>query len=184
LIHCFHKNLFLSISISLETKAKTKLTPHDQNELKFAIEIFGLKTIGEALDKSPDVKKEACETIKGILSAYISNDFVKPGKMLKGTSQIATRLIRDKMWAIFLQGITVSNMMYTHFIFTHSASKKELGDSSLKIYKELLTRSCDANERVQDKAEDALESMVINEKIRNVGTLHEALLQPLQVRPY
>lgn len=49
------------------------------------------------------------------------------------------------------------------------------------LLKELLTRCCDANERVQEKAEDTLEAMIINEKISGAGDMHEALLRPLQV---
>ena len=117
-----------------------------------------------------------------LVADYDPNEHeMKPGKMLKGTTQIVTRLIRDKMWAIFNHGITITNTLYNHFIFSHTVPKKELGESCLKLYKELLTRCCDANERVQDKAEDTLESMVINEKIRNTEVLHETLLKPLQV---
>lgn len=101
--------------------------------------------------------------------------------MLKATTQITARLIKDKVWAVFGEGVALTNTMYTNYIFSHPVSKKELGDSSLKIYRELLARSCEANERVQNMAEDTMEAMVINEKIRNAGSLHEELLQPLTV---
>ncbi len=50
----------------------------------------------------------------------------------------------------------------------------------MQVYKEFLSRCTDTNERVQEKAEDVLEAMVTNEKIRGVGVLHEELLKPLQ----
>ena len=102
--------------------------------------------------------------------------------MLKASTQVCLRMIKDKMWAIFTQGVTLSNTLFNHFIFSHPVPKKDLADSALKVYKELLTRCCDANERVQEKAEDTLEAMVINEKIQNAEVLHDALLQPLQVQ--
>ena len=168
----------LKISFSLKD---VKLSHQDRKELALAIEAYGLKVIAGALDKSPDVKKTSCESIKKLLSDYESDE-MKPGKMLKATTQITVRLIRDKMWAIFNHGITLTNSLFNHFIFSHTVPKKELGESSLKLYKELLSRCADANERVQDKAEDTLEAMVINEKIRNAELLHEALLKPLQVK--
>lgn len=158
------------------------MTQQDKSELSLAIGIYGLKTIAEALDKNPETKKAACESIKSSLSEYDpSASEVKAGKMLKATTQITARLIKDKVWVVFSEGVTLTNTMYNNFIFSHPVSKKELGDSSVKIYRELLARSCDANERVQNKAEDTLEAMVINEKIRNAGSLHEELLQPLTV---
>ena len=72
-------------------------------------------------------------------------------------------------------------MIYEHLIINHAVPREKLGESSLQIYQELLARCCDSNERVQEKAEDALEAMITNEKIRNAGNMHEALLQPFQV---
>lgn len=162
--------------------AATKLSVQDRNDLALAIEIFGLPTLVGILDKNVETKKKSCESIRGILSEYEAEKSpFKPVKVLKASSQVAVRLIRDKMWAIFSHGVSLTNTLYSHFVFSHPVAKKEVGNSSLAIYKELLTRCCDANERVQEKAEDTLESMIINEKIRNAGDLHEALLQPLQV---
>ena len=101
--------------------------------------------------------------------------------MLKASTQIISRFIRDKVWAIFCEGVNLTNMIYDHFIINHAVPSQKLGDSSVQIYRELLTKCCDSNERVQEKAEDTLEAMIINEKIRNAGSMHEALLQPLQV---
>ena len=172
----------LALKISYSHK-DVKLSHQDRKELALAIEAYGLKVIAGALDKSPDVKKTSCESIKKMLSDYDPDDSqLKAGKMLRATTQITVRLIRDKMWAIFNHGITLTNSLFNHFVFSHTVPKKELGESSLKLYKELLTRCCDANERVQDKAEDTLEAMVINEKIRNSELLHEALMKPLQVK--
>ena len=72
-------------------------------------------------------------------------------------------------------------MIYDHLIINHAVPREKLGESSLQIYQELLARCCDSNERVQEKAEDTLEAMITNEKIRNAGDMHEALLQPFQV---
>ena len=72
-------------------------------------------------------------------------------------------------------------MIYDHLIINHAVPREKLGESSLQIYQELLARCCDSNERVQEKAEDTLEAMITNEKIRNAGNMHEALLQPFQV---
>ena len=76
------------------------MSHQDRKELALAIEAYGLKVIAGALDKSPDVKKTSCESIKKLLSDYESDE-MKPGKMLKATTQITVRLIRDKMWVIF-----------------------------------------------------------------------------------
>ena len=151
--------------------------------MSLAIEVFGLKPVAGILDKKVDTKKKSCETVRGILAEYDPNagDF-KPGKMLKASTQIGVRLIRDKMWAIFTQGISLTNSLFNHFIFSFPVPKQLLGDCSVKFYKELLTRCADANERVQEKAEDTLEAMILNEKIINAETLHETLLKPLQVR--
>lgn len=134
------------------------------------------------LNKNVETKKKNCETIRGILAEYDPNSSgFKPGKMFKASVQVAIRLIRDKMWAVFTQGISMANSLFNHFIFNHPVPKQIYGEGSIKVYKELLTRCCDANERVQEKAEDTLEAMILNEKITNAEVLHETLLKPLQV---
>jgi len=70
------------------------------------------------------------------LAEYNPNlDGFKPGRMLKACTQVASRLLRDKMWAIFTQGIALTSTLYSHFIFSHPVPKKETGDSALKLYK-------------------------------------------------
>ena len=66
---------------------------------------------------------------------FFAEGGVKPGRMLKASTQVASRLLRDKMWAIFSQGIALTNTLYDHFIFSQPVPKKETGDSALKLYK-------------------------------------------------
>ena len=66
---------------------------------------------------------------------FFAEGGVKPGRMLKASTQAASRLLRDKMWAIFSQGIALTNTLYDHFIFSQPVPKKETGDSALKLYK-------------------------------------------------
>ena len=95
----------------------------------------------QALDKNVDVKKKACESIRGTLADYDpSISDIKPGKMLRATTLIAVRMIRDKMWAIFTQGVSLVNTLFDHFLFSHPVPRKEVADSSVKFYNELLTR--------------------------------------------
>ena len=49
----------------------------------------------------------------------------------------------------------------------------------VKIFNELLKRTTDTNERVQEKAEDSLQKMVSNPKLLAQGRLQEALIVPL-----
>ena len=86
----------------------------DKSELSHAIEVFGAKTVAGALDKNPAVKKKSCEEIKKIVGEYSPYGEYgikyKPPKMLKASTQITARLIRDKVT------ICRFNSLFAHII--------------------------------------------------------------------
>jgi hypothetical protein len=56
---------------------------------------------------------------------------MKPGKVVRGITQILLRLIRDKVWSIFSQAVSITNTLYGHFVYVNPVAKKELNDSGL-----------------------------------------------------
>ena len=89
----------------------------DRKELQMAINIYGDKVIARALNKSPSTKEKACQEIKETLASYSENESqFKPAQMLRGTTQIIVRLIRDKVWAIFGHGVALTTSIYENFI--------------------------------------------------------------------
>ena len=138
----------------------------DRKELQMAINIYGDNVIARALNKSPSTKEKACQEIKDTLASYSENESqFKPAQMLRGTTQIIVRLIRDNVWAIFGHGVALTTSIYENFIFAYPLPRKELAISVEKIQKELLGRGCDTTERVMDKAEATLEMMLQNKKV-------------------
>ena len=159
---------------------KYRIYDPDRSELRIAINIYSENVIGRALNKSPAVKQAACQEIKEVLAKYSENaSEFKPAQMLRGTTQIIARLIRDNVWAVFSHGIAMTNTIYENFIFSHPLPRKELAGSVQKLQKELLTRGCDTNERVQDKAEVTLQKMLENKKISSLGIMQETISEPL-----
>ena len=159
---------------------KYRVPDPDRTELTMAIKIYTENVIARAVNKSPSVKEKACQEVKDILAKYSENDSdFKPAQMLKGTTQITARLIRDKVWAVFGHGVALTNTLYGNFIFAHPLPRKELAISVEKLQKELLARGCDTTERVMDKAEATLEMMLQNKKISSLGILQETLSEPL-----
>lgn len=75
---------------------KTRLNEQEKKELRAAIEVFGEETIMRAINKSPSVKEEADCEIQRTLESY-NRDDLKPAKMMRGTTQIVVRMIRDKV---------------------------------------------------------------------------------------
>ena len=159
---------------------KFRVSDPDRKELTMAINIYSDDVIARAINKSPSVKEKACEEIKQNLASYSENTSqLKPGQMLRGTTQIITRLIRDKVWSIFGHGVELTNRLYETFIFKHPVPNKELVISVEKILKELLARGCDTTERVMDKAEATIETMLQNKKLSGLGIMQELLSEPL-----
>jgi len=85
------------------------------------------------------IKVEKCrnlvilQQIKSLIVDYqpgIDPD-MKPGRVVRGTTQILIRLIRDKVWAVFCQGISITNILYGHFVYANPVAKKELSDSGI-----------------------------------------------------
>ena len=57
------------------------------------------------------------------------NPDLKPGRVVRGTTQILVRLIRDKVWSILVQAVSLTNVLFDHFIFVNTVAKKEIKDS-------------------------------------------------------
>lgn len=73
-------------------------------------------------------------------------------------------------------------IIINEFIVQHKLPSKEIESSAVKFYKELIIRSGDTMERIQDKAEDAIKLMLQNQTIRDSGKLQELIIPPLQVK--
>ena len=54
---------------------------------------------------------------------------LKPGRVVRGATQILVRLIRDKVWSILVQAVSLTNVLFDHFIFVNSVAKKEIRES-------------------------------------------------------
>ena len=85
-------------STAPEPESKVHLTEHDKRELKVAIEVFGKDTVKAALNKNPGVKENAANTILDRIRGFDADEEgIKPGKMMRGASQIVARLLREKV---------------------------------------------------------------------------------------
>lgn len=68
-----------------------------------AIEVFGEATVAGVINKSPSSKAESGDAVSQVLVGYQApresdrSDAIKPGKMMRGTSQVLVRLLRDKV---------------------------------------------------------------------------------------
>lgn len=83
---------------------KAHLTEHDKRELKVALEVFGKDTVKAALNKSPGVKEKAVlEILDRIRGFEADREGIKPGKMMRGASQIVARILREKV--LFLRDL-------------------------------------------------------------------------------
>jgi hypothetical protein len=49
--------------------------------------------------------------------------------VVRGTTQILVRLIKDKVWSIFCAAVSIANVLYGHFVFVNPVAKKELSES-------------------------------------------------------
>ncbi|XP_059087366.1 centrosomal protein of 104 kDa-like [Tigriopus californicus] len=157
---------------------KTRLSEQDKKELRVAIEVFGEETIMRAINKNPSVKEEADCEIQRTLESY-NRDDLKPAKMMRGTTQIVVRMIKDKVWAIFTVGCNITEILFGSFLVEYKLSKKEIEASTSKVYKELIQRGCDTSDRVSDKAEATIQRMLQAPDVQETGVIQQQLLQPL-----
>ena len=170
-----------SVALKEQDQDELRVPDVERRSLLTAIKVYGESTTSRAINKSVSVKEKACVEINDVLGSYdeVRSRF-KPTTMLRGTSEIAARLIRDKMWPIFNQGVNIALKLYDHFVYAHPVPKKELASSVQATQKELFARGCDTNPRVQDKAELTLQKMISNKKIfSNTDVLQTELVAPL-----
>ena len=82
---------------------------------------------------------------------------------------------------MFVRGTEISDYLFGNFLNLHGSPEKEIKNASTKIYHELLQRTADTHERVQDKCETSLQNIMANDRVRKTGKVQEILIQPLQV---
>lgn len=88
-----------------EKEKEFRLHGNDHKELQVALEVFGSEALRGALHKNPTTKAEAAKDILQQLENYkqpesnLANE--KPGKVMRGSTQILIRLVRDKVCLSF-----------------------------------------------------------------------------------
>lgn len=60
-------------------------------------------------------------------------------------------------------------------------ARKELDSATNRVYTELIVKSGDTNERVSDRAEEAIQAMLRSQRIRELGIVQERLLVPIKL---
>ncbi len=156
------------------------LSSGDRKELSAALEVFGGATVGRALHKNPSEKSEACKAVKERLLAYADEEHLRPGKMVRATSQILGRLLRAQVWGAFSKALEVHSELFGTFLRDHRVARKEVESAVSRCYSELMARVGDTNERVADGAEDALQLMLDCEAVRQTGVMQEKLVVPIK----
>ena len=172
--------LFQQVGAKLEP-ADDLLSSKDREELELPIEIFGKKRILGMLNKNHPVKEAAVDEIKKEVLLYNPADnHHKVGKFLKATTILLVRLLREKLWSIFTRSLDIHTHIFTEFTDKHKPPESELKRASNKCYSELLIRAGDPSERIGDKAEDAIKTMLKNDIVRRMENLQYKLTEPLK----
>ena len=153
----------------------------DRQELELPIEIFGKKWVLGILNKNHPVKEAAVDEIKKQVLLYNPADtHHKVGKFLKATTILLVRLLREKLWSIFTRSLDIHTHIFTEFTDKYKPPESELKKASNKCYSELLIRAGDPSERIGDKAEDAIKTMLKNDILRRMENLQHKLTEPLK----
>lgn len=75
-----------------------QLTPQDKRELEVACEVFSVAVVRDTLNKNAGIKEAAVEKLWRMVVTYEPGQSPdKPGKMLRATTQVLVRLLRDKV---------------------------------------------------------------------------------------
>ncbi len=86
----------------------------------------------------------------------------------------------SQLWSIFSLGIEIHQTLFTSFADTHNPPDAELKKTSNLSYAELLIRAGDSADRIGDKAQDSIKTMLKNERVRHMDNLQFKLTEPLK----
>ena len=75
----------------------------------------------------------------------------------------------------------IHDYQFGTFIETFRIPRKELESSSVKTYQSLLMRAGETNDRVSDRAEEAIQKMLQNKEIQALGAIQMKLMEPLKL---
>ncbi|CAG9813741.1 unnamed protein product [Phaedon cochleariae] len=153
--------------IDPDLKTTSKLTEREKKQAALPILVFGSDLIEKFYSKHYCDKEDGLNQLKESLISYDGSKVHAPNKTARGTVFLLHRALRDKVFSVYSLANEVIRLFFVHFVPGRVASA-EVARSVDKLLPELLTKSGDTSQRINQMAVHTILTMADCKSVREL----------------
>ncbi|XP_064459355.1 centrosomal protein of 104 kDa-like [Ornithodoros turicata] len=156
-----------------------RMSLKDRQEAALPIEVFGLRLVQKLYSKNFIQREEAFKEMQRFLERYNARrSRHTPEDVLKGTTFLLQRGVRDKVLSVFIQALNLMQTLFTRFTLAQRISKGDVTVAVNKTVPRILYRTGDTAPRVKTVATDFLLEMGDYEDVKAMQAMLHIILRP------
>nr|CAH7766447.1 unnamed protein product [Callosobruchus chinensis] len=161
-----------------EYKITSKLTEREKKQAALPILVFGNDLVEKFYSKHYCDKEDGLNRLKDELLAYDSSRMHAPNKTARATIFLLHRSLRDKVFSVYSLANEVIRLFFVQFVPSRVASA-EVARSVDKLLPELLTKSGDTSQRINQMAVHTILTMADCKSVRDLHIIPVHLSRPV-----
>ncbi|XP_072390154.1 centrosomal protein of 104 kDa [Diabrotica undecimpunctata] len=159
-------------------KMTSKLTEREKKQAALPILVFGNDLVERFYSKHYCDKEDGLNSLKDELSTYDNSKIHVPNKIARAAIFLLHRSLRDKVFSVYNLANEVIRLFFVHFV-PGRVSQTEVARSVDKLLPELLTKSGDTSQRINQMAVHTILTMADCKSVRDLHIIPVHLSRPV-----
>ncbi|XP_074035706.1 centrosomal protein of 104 kDa isoform X2 [Leptinotarsa decemlineata] len=164
--------------LDADYKIPSKLTEREKKQAAMPILVFGNDIVEKFYSKHYCDKEEGLNKLKEELLSYDASKIHAPNKTARGAIFLLHRALRDKVFSVYSLANEVIRLFFVQFVPGRVASA-EVARSVDKLLPELLTKSGDTSQRINQMAVHTILTMADCKNVRELHIIPVHLSRPV-----
>ncbi|CAH1181270.1 unnamed protein product [Phyllotreta striolata] len=159
-------------------KTTSKLTEREKKQALLPIEVFGNDLVEKFYSKHYCDKEEGLNNLKEELLSYDCSKLHVPNKVARAAIFLLHRCLRDKVFSVYSLANEVIRLFFVQFV-PGRVTQTEVARSVDKLLPELLTKSGDTSQRINQMAVHTILTMADCKNVRDLHIIPVHLSRPV-----
>ncbi|XP_057656102.1 centrosomal protein of 104 kDa [Diorhabda carinulata] len=159
-------------------KVTSKLTEREKKQAALPILLFGNDLVEKFYSKHYCDKEDGLNSLKDELLTYDTNKLHVPNKIARGAIFLLHRALRDKVFSVYNLANEVIRLFFVQFV-PGRVTQAEVARSVDKLLPELLTKSGDTSQRINQMAVHTILTMADCKSVRELHIIPVHLSRPV-----
>ncbi|KAG5899830.1 hypothetical protein JTB14_012301 [Gonioctena quinquepunctata] len=164
--------------LDAEYKTTSKLTEREKKQAALPILVFGNELVEKFYSKHYCDKEDGLNKLKEELLSYDTSKIHAPNKTARAAIFLLHRALRDKVFSVYSVANEVIRLFFVQFVPGRVASA-EVARSVDKLLPELLTKSGDTSQRINQMAVHTILTMADCKNVRELHIIPVHLSRPV-----